>query len=202
MKKLEKKAWDMRNVLVAKVFNCSPFCIPTIGNSSGKSGDATEVGLKCEVGCYKSAAEGVADIGRADMYKWGIDPETGKKRRYSFEIKTRCGTIGVNSAKGYQWKADKYDFFVYFIDRSDFSVPLYKQCIVISSQAFMQAVKDNNLLHYHYKKGEPNKTPENSIKCNLQTYYTSIPRYTNWKNSLEFEGMDWELFAQVYQIKW
>lgn len=202
MKKIEENAWEMRNFLVAKVLKCSPFQIPEMGNCSGSSGNATEVGFKCEASCYKSASEGVADIGKTDMYKYGVDPETGKRRRYSFEIKTRCGTIGVNSAKGYEWKYEKYDFIIYFIDKSDFSIPLMQQCLVVPSAAFKQAMIDNNMYHYHYEKDTTDRVPENSIKCNIQTYDNSKKRRAAWENSLNFEGMPWDLFAEIYQIKY
>ena len=202
MKKIEEKALTIRDELIAIVLKCSPFQIPEVGNCSGSNGKATEVGYKCEMGCYKSASEGVADIGKTDMYKYGIDPETGKRRRYSFEIKTRCGTVGVNSAKGYDWKYDKYDFIVYFINRSDFSKPLWQQCLVIPSAAFKQAMIDNNMYHYHYEKGTADRVPENSIKCNIQTYDNSKKRRAAWENSLNFEGMPWDLFAEIYNIKY
>lgn len=201
MTEFEKKAWAMRNFLVARVLGCSPFCIPEPGNCSGSNGDATEVGFKCEVGCYKSASEGVADIGNADMYKMGVDPVTGKKRRYSFEIKTRCGTLGVNTARGYKWKSEKYDFFVYFIDASDFNSPLVNQCIVVPSNDFMRIVEENNLFHYYYKKEVTDRVPENSYKCNIQSY-TSKRKRTAWEDALNFEGMLWKDFAELYQIKW
>lgn len=202
MKKIERKAWEMRNQLIAKVLGCDPFRIPEKGCKSGSSGDATEVGLKCELGCYKSASQGVADIGKSDMYKCGIDPATGKKRRYSFEIKTRNGTIGINTNKGYVWKHEQFDFIVYFIDKSDFSAPLIEQCLVIPSPAFIQAIDENNLRHYHYKKGVTERGEEFSYKCNIQTYDNSKKRRAAWENSLNFEGMPWDLFAEIYNIKY
>lgn len=204
MRTIEKKAWEMRNELVSIVLNCSPFQVPEKGNCSGSSGKATEVAVKCELGCYKSAAEGVADIGKTDMVKYGIDPQTGKKRRYLFEIKTRNGTIGVPTPKGYKWIYEKADFIVYFINKSDFSQPLYSQCLVIPATDFHSALVANNLYHYHYKKGTPKplRTPENSYKCNIQQFDNSAPRRTAWEKDITFLGMDWELFAEIYGIKW
>lgn len=201
----KRRAWEMRNIMVNRVLTCNPFQTPKTGIPSGANGDATEIAFKFDVGVYKSTADGIADKNKADLYKYGIDPDTGKRRRFKLEIKTRCGKIGYPSENGsFVWKWDENDFIVYFIDKTDFYGDTRTQCLVLTAQDFKEVIIRNNLFHFLYNKDIPKSFrngEKNAYKCNIQTYYTSEKRYNAFFEDLTFSGMSWDLFCEIYKVK-
>lgn len=165
-----------------------------IGCCSGKAGKWLDVRARYDMGVISKEAMFVKGADKVDIFKYGIDPTTGKRRRYKIETKSRNGTIGEFNAKGvmtYIW--EKNDFICYAPLYLDVDGNAVEQTLIIPAKAFRDILVAQNLIKKTSKKN-------GGYKMNIQDF--SYPkRKKAFLEALSFEAMDWELWKEIYQIK-
>ena len=187
------QAENIVKAAIEKEEACTSYQKAHKGKNSGDSGNTTELRVKLAFNLKRAVIQGVSEQGKPDLYKYGIDPTTGKKRRYTIEVKTGGGTIGNILEDGtivYKW--DKYDFICYFPRKVRTDIPVEKQCYFFTGLEFKRCMDS---IKGMYKVVKRNGIPK-EVKIQNPT---QKPR---WVELVEFEGLFWNDFAGIYGIKY